>query len=95
MAKKQKKCQDCVLCEKNEFGLTHCKLWGQKEMQNVVFPENRACKMITGPVNLRQGKPSEPATGEAPFCGDYPKCNNAEGCDACAEFEEWIDKGGR
>lgn len=27
---------------------------------------------------------------ECPFSGDFPKCNNAEGCDGCPEFEKWL-----
>ena len=27
---------------------------------------------------------------DCPFCGDFPKCNNAEGCDNCPEFERWL-----
>ena len=33
-----------------------------------------------------------PQAGDAPFCGDFNKCNNAEGCDLCKEFEEWVEK---
>lgn len=28
--------------------------------------------------------------GKAPFCGNFRKCNNGEGCDCCKEFEEWL-----
>ena len=27
---------------------------------------------------------------ECPFAGAYPKCNNAEGCSCCKEFETWL-----
>lgn len=30
--------------------------------------------------------------GQAPFCGNYPKCNNAEGCDICKEFTAYANK---
>ena len=30
-----------------------------------------------------------------PFCGDFAKCNNAEGCDTCAEFERWAEESGK
>lgn len=33
-----------------------------------------------------------PQAGDAPFCGDFNKCNNGEGCDLCKEFEEWVEK---
>lgn len=29
--------------------------------------------------------------GEAYFCGNYRKCNNAEGCDECKEFEQYMN----
>ena len=32
-----------------------------------------------------------PEPGEAPFCGNKPECNNAEGCDDCKEFGQWLD----
>lgn len=28
--------------------------------------------------------------GKAPVCNKYNKCNNAEGCFDCKEFEEWL-----
>lgn len=31
-----------------------------------------------------------PEPGEAPFCGNKPECNNAEGCDTCQEFSIWL-----
>lgn len=92
MPKAKKTCRNCVLCENSEFGISSCKLWEGQNLKNIVFPDNRACKMITGPVNLRKGKPANPEHGDAPFCGDYPKCNNAEGCDSCGEFEKWLQK---
>ncbi len=33
-----------------------------------------------------------PEPGEAPFCGNKPECNNAEGCDDCKEFGQWLDE---
>lgn len=33
-----------------------------------------------------------PEPGEAPFCGNKPECNNAEGCDTCQEFSIWLDE---
>lgn len=91
MPKANKTCANCVLCENSEFGLSKCTLW-QKE-GNVIFPENKACKMITGRVNLRHNKKTEPEYGDAPFCGDFPKCNNAEGCDrSCREFDEFLEE---
>lgn len=35
---------------------------------------------------------TRPDYGDAPFCGDFNKCNNAEGCDLCKEFELWAEK---
>lgn len=91
MAKANKKCADCVLCETNANGISRCKFY-DAGAENIIFPENSACKMITGPVNLRKNKKTEPEYGDAPFCNNFPKCNNAEGCDTCKEFEEWLEK---
>lgn len=27
---------------------------------------------------------------ECPFCGEYTACNNAEGCDTCRHYEQWL-----
>ena len=94
MAKKKKRmCKDCVLCVTGPHGLTRCNYGANGGKGDIVFPENRACKMITGPVNLRKTMKAghvEPEPGSAPFCGDFQKCNNAEGCDSCAPFEKWV-----
>ena len=31
-------------------------------------------------------------TKEPDFCGNFPQCNNGEGCDTCVPFEHWKDK---
>lgn len=35
---------------------------------------------------------TRPDYGDAPFCGDFNKCNNGDGCDLCKEFELWAEK---
>lgn len=25
-----------------------------------------------------------------PFCGEFVFCNNAEGCDNCKKYEDWL-----
>lgn len=27
---------------------------------------------------------------ECPFCGEFIFCNNAEGCDNCKKYENWL-----
>ncbi len=87
--KKKRMCKDCVLCVTGPYGLTRCRYGADG---GIVFPGNCACKMITGPINGEKKKASavEPEAGTAPFCGDFPTCNNAEGCDLCVEFEKWV-----
>ena len=70
----------------------------------VVAAENTACKMFV-PLQQEQPKSKEqavaptmgagggvdePAPGSAPFCNEFVKCNNAEGCDTCREFTLWL-----
>lgn len=77
MAKQKRTCKDCVLCETGAYGLTRCKYGSNGGAGDIVFPENKACKMVTGPIQKT----------EKSVCGDFPKCNNAEGCDTC-EYNE-------
>lgn len=88
MAKQKRKCKDCAVCEQTE-NLALCHFGGGEA--SVVFPENTACKMCVG-TNKKPSKqaPAVLEAGSAPFCGDYAKCNNAEGCDSCREFEIWL-----
>ncbi len=98
MAKKEKRmCKECVLCVTGPYGLTRCSYGANGRKGDMIFPENRACKMLTGPVHgprAAQAGRKEPQAGHvpqpgsAPFCGDFPKCNNAEGCDTCEHREE-------
>lgn len=90
MSKRKRTCKDCALFVQGN-GISRCRLYAGDGPGDVVFPENRACKMITGPINGEKKEASaiEPEAGTAPFCGDFPKCNNAEGCDCCVEFEKW------
>ena len=30
-------------------------------------------------------------TLDCPFCGEYVVCNNAEGCDTCRHYEQWLN----
>lgn len=57
----------------------------------VVFEDQNACKGFFSRELARV--PSVSESGDAPFCGDFAKCNNAEGCDTCAEFEAWLQRG--
>lgn len=87
MAKQKRKCQDCEICVTAD-GLTRCLFGGGAG--SVVFPDNTACKMFVPAQKRAEAKREEPQPGTAPFCGEYAKCNNAEGCDACREFEIWL-----
>ena len=84
MAKKKKRmCKDCAWCATGPYGLTRCNYGCQV---GLIFPQNRACKLFT--VKLRAAR-VEPEPGSAPFCGEFQKCNNAEGCASCGPFENW------
>lgn len=95
MPKAVKKCNQCAICTVyGDFGL--CRCFGKV---NITGLQNRACKMfLPKPKACEQHKqPIESRLtvilehGKAPFCGDFNKCNNAEGCDTCREFEEWAE----
>lgn len=99
MAKKKRKCNACALFDGTgrlgpcRFGAGH---------SCVVAAENTACKMfvpLQQPKSKEQavaltmeagGGVDEPAPGSAPFCNEFAKCNNAEGCDTCREFTLWL-----
>lgn len=86
MAKRKRTCKDCAVCEIKE-GLTLCHFGGGEP--SVVFADNTACKMCVGAQPKKADKPTQ-EPGSAPFCGDYAKCNDGEGCDSCREFELWM-----
>ncbi len=84
MKKQRKTCKDCGICQ--PFGeMGKCHFGGG--FGAVVALHNRACKMFVPAPAKKEKEAVEP--GKAPFCGDYAKCNNAEGCDSCREFELW------
>lgn len=100
MAKKKRKCNACALFAGTD-SLAPCRFGAGHSC--VVAAENTACKMF---VPLQQPKSKEaaeapkmeagagvdePAPGSAPFCNDFAKCNNAEGCDTCREFTLWLE----
>lgn len=101
MAKKKRKFNACALFAGTD-SLAPCRFGAGHSC--IVAAENTACKMF---VPLQQPKSKEqavaptmetgagvdePAPGSAPFCNDFAKCNNAEGCDTCAEFEAWLQR---
>lgn len=55
------------------------------------FAVNAACKAFLARERVCSARGAQPQPGDAPFCGDFAKCNNAEGCDTCAEFERWAE----
>ena len=99
MAKKKQKCKACALFE-GSGNLGPCRFGAGHSC--VVAAENTACKMfvpLQQPKSKEQteapkmeagGGVDEPAPGSAPFCNDFAKCNNAEGCDTCREFTLWL-----
>ena len=56
------------------------------------FAANTACKAFLARERVCTARAEEPQPGDAPFCGDFAKCNNAEGCGDCAEFERWAEE---
>lgn len=85
MAKKNQ-CIKCVNYDSKHGPIGQCRAHG---WNNWVAATNSACKTFL-PFEKLTKKPVE--FGDAPFCGDFPKCNNAEGCDYCAEFEKWAEE---
>ncbi|MBR2392064.1 MAG: hypothetical protein IKA93_00610 [Elusimicrobiaceae bacterium] len=83
--RKGKKCEQCELFKHIKDGAGFCKFGAGEQCLN--FAGNSACKMYVPEQPKPKKEVLEP--GKAPFCGDFPKCNNAEGCDSCREFEIW------
>lgn len=85
----KRKCRDCANFALFRQGkkLGECRFGAAK---CVVLEDNDACKGFFSRELARV--PSVPESGDAPFCGDFAKCNNAEGCDTCAEFEAWLQR---
>lgn len=56
--------------------------------------DNEFARLKNGQLTSLQENHSHtyPEPGEAPFCGNKPECNNAEGCDTCQEFAIWLDE---
>ena len=100
MAKKKRKCNACALFAGTD-SLAPCRFGAGTSC--VVAAENTACKMFVplqqqpkskeqavAPTMEAGGGVDEPAPGSAPFCNEFTKCNNAEGCDTCREFTLWL-----
>ena len=45
---------------------------------------------VVGNLKIVGGNMIKTEERNCPFCGDFPKCNNAEGCDNCPEYENWL-----
>ena len=78
-----------VACKEDNDCISHDLI---KDMQKAINEE--WSRLEQGQPTLLQQNHSQtyPEPGEAPFCGNKPECNNAEGCDTCQEFSIWLDE---